>query len=146
MPQQSKINILVVDDSTTIRRSIISHLGDKYVTHEAVDGEAAWKLLQSNQSISLVFADMHMPVMNGMLLLKKIRTSESERIASLPVIIITGYENADAARRASYNIGATDFISKPFDAYEILTKVGSYTKLDKKLAVKKSEITRSTLR
>lgn len=139
MSEQSKINILVVDDSPTIRRSIINHLRDEYVTHEAQDGEAAWEMLESNESISLVFADMNMPVMNGMLLLQKIRTSACERIASLPVIIITGYENADAARRASYNVGATDFICKPFDSFEILSKVGSYTKLERVVPAKQHE-------
>lgn len=145
MSEQNKIHILVVDDSVTIRRTIVNHLGDNYVTHEAADGEQAWQLLQSNADISLVFADMHMPVMNGMLLLKQIRSSECERIASLPVIIITGYENADAAKRASHNIGATDFIGKPFDAFDILDKVASYTRMDRKVLKKKGNDTHDKL-
>jgi diguanylate cyclase (GGDEF)-like protein len=145
MTRENKINILVVDDSITIRRTIIKHLDGEYVTHEAENGEEAWKLIESNKSISLIFADMHMPVMNGMLLLKKIRSSECERIASLPVIIVTGYENTEAAKRASHNIGATDFICKPFDSFDILNKVGSYTKLDKKLPKTKQKATHDAL-
>lgn len=133
MPEQNKVKILVVDDSITIRRTIVKHLGSEYETLEAADGEEAWKLLKSDEAISLVFADMHMPVMNGMLLLKKVRSSQCERIASMPVIIITGYENADAAKRASHNIGATDFISKPFDSFDILSKASSYIGLDNKI-------------
>lgn len=140
MSQITKINILVADDSRTVRHSIIKSLGDDYVIHEAKNGDEAWQLLESTEAISLVFADMHMPAMNGLLLLKKIRDSECERIASLPVIIITGYENADAAKRASHIIGATDFISKPFNASTILSKVGSYTKLDRNLLKNKSEV------
>ncbi|MCK4704913.1 MAG: response regulator [Gammaproteobacteria bacterium] len=141
MSHEAKVNILVADDSITVRRTIIKSLGDEHVIHEATDGEQAWKLLESTKAISLVFADIHMPTMNGLTLLKKIRDSELERIASLPVIIITGYENADAAKRACHLIGATDFIGKPFDSYTILSKVGLYTKLDKSIVETKQNVT-----
>ena len=84
---KEKTEVLIVDDSSTIRATIAKYLGDEYTTHVAVDGEEGWKTLESNESISLVFADMHMPVMNGMLLLQKIRESDCERIANIPVII-----------------------------------------------------------
>jgi diguanylate cyclase (GGDEF)-like protein len=125
--------ILIVDDSPTIRAAIGKHLGEEYTVYFATDGEEGWKLLQSNTSIALVFADMHMPVMNGMLLLQKIRESDSERIANLPVIMITGHEDSEAAKKATHNIGATDFISKPFDKIDILSRARSYTSLNKQI-------------
>jgi diguanylate cyclase (GGDEF)-like protein len=128
-----KAEILIVDDSPTIRAAIGKHLGDEYITHFATDGEAGWTLLQSNASITLVFADMHMPVMNGMLLLQKIRESDCERISNIPVIMITGHEDSDAAKKATHNIGATDFISKPFDKIDILSRARSYTSLSKQI-------------
>jgi two-component system cell cycle response regulator len=128
-----KAEILIVDDSPTIRAAIGKHLGDEYITHFATDGEEGWTLLQSNASITLVFADMHMPVMNGMLLLQKIRESDCERISNIPVIMITGHEDSDAAKKATHNIGATDFISKPFDKIDILSRARSYTSLSKQI-------------
>jgi diguanylate cyclase (GGDEF)-like protein len=128
-----KAEILIVDDSPTIRAAIGKHLGDEYITHFATDGEEGWTLLQSNASIMLVFADMHMPVMNGMLLLQKIRESDCERISNIPVIMITGHEDSDAAKKATHNIGATDFISKPFDKIDILSRARSYTSLSKQI-------------
>jgi diguanylate cyclase (GGDEF)-like protein len=125
--------ILIVDDSPTIRAAIGKHLGEDYTTHFATDGEEGWKLLQSNESIGLVFADMHMPVMNGMLLLQKIREAECERISNIPVIMITGHEDSEAAKKATHNIGATDFISKPFDKIDILSRARSYTSLNKQI-------------
>lgn len=128
-----KLEILVVDDSPTICATIAKYLGDEYITHSASDGEQGWELLQSNETISLVFADMHMPVMNGMLLLQKIRESECERIANIPVIMITGHEDTESAKKATHNIGATDFLSKPFDKFDIISRAKSYSSLNNKI-------------
>jgi len=141
----AKQEILIVDDSPTIRAAIGKHLGEEYITHFATDGEKGWKLLQSNESIALVFADMHMPVMNGMLLLQKIREAECERVSSIPVIMITGHEDSDAAKKASHNIGATDFISKPFDKIDILSRARSYTSLSKQISELEKKAAHDTL-
>jgi diguanylate cyclase (GGDEF)-like protein len=125
--------ILIVDDSPTIRATIAKYLGDEYITHNAVDGEEGWEMLQMNECIALVFCDIHMPVMNGMLLLQKIRESDRERIANVPVIMITGHDDTEAAKKATHNIGATDFISKPFDKIDILSRARSYTNLNKQI-------------
>ena len=145
MPELEKIHVLIVDDSATIRNVIEKHLGEAYFTIHASNGEEAWQLIQSNDSISLVFADMHMPVMNGMLLLKEIRNSDCEHISNLPVIMITGHEDSEAAKQASYSMGATDFISKPFSALDIISRAGSYTKLNQKISTLEQNVTYDTL-
>ena len=145
MPELEKIHVLVVDDSATIRNVIAKHLGDAYLTIQASNGEEAWQLIESNDSISLAFADLHMPVMNGMLLLKQIRSSASERISNLPVIMITGHEDSEAAKHASYTMGATDFISKPFSALDIISRAGSYSKLNQKINALEQNVTYDTL-
>lgn len=141
MPSPST-EILVVDDSPTICATIAKYLGDAYITHLAADGEEAWKLLLSNEAISLVFADMHMPVMNGMLLLQKIRETGCERIANMPVIMITGHEDTESAKKATHNLGATDFISKPFDKTDILSRAKSYSRLSNRIKEREKEATR----
>ena len=145
MSELEDIHVLVVDDSATIRNIIAKHLGDAYFTIHASNGEEAWQLIESNDSISLVFADLHMPVMNGMLLLKQIRSSASERISNLPVIMITGHEDNEAAKHASYTMGATDFISKPFSALDIISRAGSYSKLNQKINTLEQNVTYDTL-
>lgn len=124
--------ILIVDDSSTIRATLAKYLGD-FTTHQTADGEEGWGQLEANESIALVFCDMHMPVMNGMQLLQRIRESESERIANLPVIMITGHEDTEAAKKATHNMGATDFIGKPFDKVDIISRVNSYLSLSNKI-------------
>ncbi|UCB55391.1 MAG: response regulator [Thiotrichales bacterium] len=133
-----KAEILVVDDSSTIRATIAKFL-DGYTTHQAADGEAGWEALENNDAISLVFCDMHMPVMNGMQLLQQIRESDCERIANIPVIMITGHDDTEAAKKATHNIGATDFLSKPFDQVDIISRVNSYTNLNQKITALQQE-------
>jgi diguanylate cyclase (GGDEF)-like protein len=126
--------ILIVDESSNIRATIADYLGDDYIIYYATDGEEGWKLLQANESISLVFTDMHMPVADGMQLLQKIRQANCERIASLPVIIITAADESEEEKQAALNIGATDFINKPFDRIAILSRTRSYSRFNKQVA------------
>ncbi len=128
-----KTEILVVDDSSTIRAATTKFL-KAYTTHQPKDGEEGWQLLEANEDIALVFCDMHMPVMNGMQLLQKIRESDCERIANIPVIMITGHDDTEAAKKATHNLGATDFIAKPFDKVDLISRVNSYTSMSNKIA------------
>lgn len=128
MSGREKKNILVVDDSVTVRKIIAKQLGDDYVVFHADNGDEAWQILQSNDALSLVFLDLHMPVMNGMILLKQIRESDNQHISSLPVIMITGHKDSKAARIASRNMGATDFISKPFSSVDIVSRAKAHAK------------------
>ncbi len=145
MSEVVKTHILIVDDSATIRKVIEKHLGEAYAVSHASNGQEAWELIQFDDSISLVFADMHMPVMNGMMLLKQIRSSECSGISSLPVIMITGHEDTDVAKQISYTMGATDFISKPFSSIDILSRAGSYTKLTREIATLEENVTHDNL-
>ena len=145
MSELDRMHVLVVDDSATIRNVIAKHLGEAYFTIQASNGQEAWQLLQSNDSVSLVFADMHMPVMNGMLLLQQIRNSDCEHISNLPVIMITGHGDSEAAKQASFTMGATDFISKPFSALDIISRAGSYTKLNQKILALEQNVTYDAL-
>jgi len=132
--QNHNTEILIVDESSGIRATIAEYLGDDYIIYYATDGEEGWKLLQSNESISLVFTDMHMPLADGMQLLQKIRQTGCERIANIPVIIISGADESEEEKNVALNIGATDFINKPFDKIAILSRTRSYTRFNKQIA------------
>lgn len=135
MSDLKNIQILVVDDSPTIRGLISKYLKTSYTVLLASNGEEAWQLIQANNhSITLIFLDMHMPVLNGMLVLKQIRNSANENISNLPVIMITGHEDSEAAKQACYKMGATDFISKPFSEVDILSRITPYKEHNQKIA------------
>ena len=128
-----KPQVLIVDDSKVIRRAAIKMLSDDYQVHEAVDGLDGWQQLQRNDSISVVFTDMQMPEMNGVELLAKIRNSDDERLSALPVIMITGADDTEEAKRRVYESGATDFITKPFQSIDLLSRARSYACLNRKV-------------
>ena len=142
---KSKIKVLIIDVSPTSRSIIAKYLSEDYECVTAADGEEGGEKLLQDESITLVFAAMHMPVLDGVLLLKRMRKSDVERLASIPVIIITGRADSDAAMRESYSIGATDFISKPFVKSEIRCCAGSYTRNDRAITSAESDIARDVL-
>ena len=122
---ESKNEVLVVDDSATIIATAKKMLQDEFLVHTAKDGGEAWDIISKRENIKVIFSDMQMPVMNGMQLLLKIRESDEERISTLPVIMVTGQSDTPAGKRAVFDIGATDFIGKPFDAMDLLSRARS---------------------
>jgi diguanylate cyclase (GGDEF)-like protein len=126
--------ILIVDDSKVIRIAARKMLGSDYETIEAVNGVEGWEHIQNNSSISVVFTDMQMPEMDGMQLLANVRASDDERIAALPVIIITGHEDNEAAKKKVFDSGATDFVTKPFESIDLISRAKSYAKLNRQVA------------
>ena len=125
--------ILFVDDSKTARAAAKKILSEQYIVHEAVNGRDAWEKLESNPDYAVVFADIQMPELNGLQLLKKIRTSPDRRIAQKPIIMITGHSDSHAAMRAVFEMGATGFISKPFSDIDLLSCARSYISLNHRL-------------
>lgn len=128
-----KEKILFVDDSITVRKTAAKILATRYEVIEAVNGEDAWDILQLDQDIKIVFADIQMPVLNGLQLLIKLKNSEDEYLTGLPVIMVTGESDSEATMRAVFEMGATDFIGKPFKAMDLLTRAYSYLKLTAKV-------------
>lgn len=119
-----KSEILLVDDSATIRAGLSRGLSAEVAIKEAVDGEQAWEILQQNNLIELVITDLDMPKVDGFELIERIRASDQSRIANTPIIVVTGAEDTQAKHRA-YVAGANDFISKNVDKVELLARVHS---------------------
>ena len=118
--------VLIVDDSRVIRRAATKILDKEFDVIEAEDGEEAWEELQKNRNISVVFTDLGMPNMDGYELLETIRKSGDPGISNLPVIIITGAEESEGAREDVLEMGATDFISKPFDSVTLKSRAAAH--------------------
>jgi len=135
MSEQStnKAEILVVDDSKVIRLAAKKMLGNEYEIHLAEDGLVGWEILQQNSNISVVFSDLIMPNLNGMELLENIRGSGDDHIANLPVIIMTGHDDSESGKQKVFDAGATDFISKPFESIDLVSRAKSYARLSRKV-------------
>jgi len=128
-----KPEVLVVDDSKVIRLAARKMLGTEYTIHLAEDGLVGWGMLQDNSAISVVFTDLSMPNLNGMELLENIRSSSNDQIANLPVIIMTGADDTDTVKQQVFDAGATDFISKPFESIDLLSRAKAYARLSRKV-------------
>ena len=121
----NKPRILVVDDSKVLRKAASKILGNVYDVILANDGEDGWEKIAVDDSIQVVFSDLSMPVLDGYGLLERIRSSDNPRINEIPVIIVTGGEAEDARIRA-LEIGATDFITKPFDTVDLTARAKAH--------------------
>jgi diguanylate cyclase (GGDEF)-like protein len=114
--------VLIVDDSKFVRTTFNRILRSSFVVLEAVDGDAAWKTIQEDSSIVMVFSDLDMPKLDGYGLLRLIRGAKDERIRKLPVIVISGSQDQAAQSRAR-QAGANDFISKSAEAPDVLARI-----------------------
>ncbi len=106
--------ILIADDSEMNRSILEDMLGDEYDIIEAENGEQAVEIIQKREKeIYLVLLDIVMPRMDGFGVLAEMK--EQRWIEDIPVIMISAESNPDNIEKA-YELGATDFISRPFDA------------------------------
>lgn len=126
--QPPKPRILAVDDSRVMRVAMKKILGADYDVVEAEHGEDAWTLLTNDNDIQVVFTDLSMPYLDGYGLLERMRAGSDVRLQDMPVIIITGKEDDDAAKQQALDKGADDFISKPFESIQLLARAKAHVK------------------
>ena len=115
------INVLIVEDSPTMRQLIIfalKRLRDADVT-EANDGVDGYKKL-SQKKFDLVITDINMPVMDGLKLVSLIRKDQVHK--DVPIVIITTEGAAEDKERAM-GLGANAYITKPIQASKVLSTV-----------------------
>ena len=124
---QEKSRVLLVDDSKMNRMMLAEILGDSYHVLEAENGkECIEKLQEEAGNIALVLLDINMPIMDGFEVLKAMNANHT--IEDTPVIMISS-EDSDAAIRRSYELGASDYVNRPFDARIVYRRVTNTIKL-----------------
>lgn len=128
MAEMDRLTVLVADDSRVILKAFSRIMSDHYDLVEAADGEAAWQQIESNDEICAVFSDWEMPNLNGLELTERIRASKNPRIKALPVIMVTSKTEDDGSKAAAFEVGANDFIAKPFDKTELLARAKTHAK------------------
>ncbi len=124
---QNKSQILLVDDSAMNRMMLKEILGDDYSILEAENGQECLEKMQAEAgNIALVLLDINMPVMDGFEVLKAMNANHT--IEDIPVIMISS-DDSDAAIRRSYELGASDYVNRPFDARIVYRRVTNTIKL-----------------
>ena len=119
MADKDKKKILVVDDEDTVCRSIKKALvREEYDIDVALSGEEALKM-EGQKRYDVIIVDLMMPGLNGMDLLKSLKSISP----AVQVIMITGYPTMKNTLQAM-QIGAFDFLPKPFLPYDLRNLVG----------------------
>ena len=132
--------ILVADDEKEIRDLLRLYLEtEKYQVMEAEDGQQALDIVEK-EKIDLCILDIMMPKMDGYHVLREIRKTNN-----VPVLILSA-KDADSEKILGLNLGADDYLSKPFNPLEAMARVNSnirrYYSLGTGLAGNESEILR----
>ncbi len=112
---------LVVEDSPTMRQLIVFALnrirGLNVV--EANDGVDALRKLTA-QPLDIILTDINMPIMDGLKLVRRVRSDEA--LKNIPIVIITT-EGAEEDRQRALALGANAYITKPIQAPQVIAKV-----------------------
>ena len=119
------LNILVVDDSTAIRKILIRVLRQTALAigeiFEARDGVEALEIVR-NHPLNLVLSDINMPNLDGLGLLAELKGNDQWR--ALPVVMITT-EGGEEKVGLAIRLGSAAYIRKPFTAEQIQEKIGA---------------------
>ncbi len=112
-------NILVCDDEKDIVSALRIYLtAEGYNVYEAYNGAEALEII-SNKDIKLVIMDVMMPVMDGITAMLELR-----KISNVPVVLLTA-KSEDTDKILGLNIGADDYVTKPFNPVELQARVKS---------------------
>lgn len=114
-----KETILIVEDNDEVQQYLSDELSESYVILEAGNGEEALEILKEN-AVDLILTDVMMPVMNGIQLCKNIK--QNLKTCHIPVIILSAKSELKE-QMEGLQVGADDYISKPFSLSFVVTKI-----------------------
>ncbi len=109
--------LLIVDDEPSFLESLSTALEEEFLVHKALNGIEAVKLLEI-ADLSLIILDLNMPVMDGVRLLRKIRSSNND----LPVIVLTGNSSHEWAKKCA-DLNVQGYMEKPVDINNLILKI-----------------------
>lgn len=124
--EDNKYKLLIVDDLPINIKMISQVLRDHYTIQVAKNGDEAISIARSEPKPDLILLDIEMPEMNGYELCLKLK--ETKLTEKIPVIFITGRTEA-MDERVGLEMGAVDYITKPFNASVVLARVNTHIEL-----------------
>ena len=116
--------ILIVDDSV-INLNILENILDEYDIIVATDAETALSIMEQEE-VNLILLDIVMPDMDGYEVCEKLK--DNEKTSRIPIIFITSKTDEDSIEKA-YDVGASDYVTKPFKPKELLARVKTQFKI-----------------
>lgn len=124
-------NLLIADDETEIAELLRLYFEkDAHTVFQAENGADALKIIET-ESIDCAILDVMMPGLNGFQLVKKIRSLSDEKKAGIPILMLTA-RVASSDKILGLDLGADDYITKPFDPVEVVARVNANVRRFKK--------------
>jgi signal transduction histidine kinase/CheY-like chemotaxis protein len=124
-PETRDARVLLVEDNADMREYVGGVLGAHFTLQTASDGEAALRKMQASVP-DLVLTDLMMPNLDGMGLIRAIRTDP--RLRTVPVILLSA-RVGEESRVEGLEVGADDYLTKPFSARELVARVRTHIEL-----------------
>lgn len=122
-----KRTVLIIEDNETNRNMLTEILAEQYVVCTAENGKEGLDILRKHgQDISAIMLDINMPVMNGYEFLEYV--SRDAVLCKIPIIVTTVVGGMEEEEKC-LELGATDFIAKPYNARLILMRIGNIVRL-----------------
>lgn len=113
--------ILIIDDVDTNIHTLIDLFDEKFDVLASLDGQEGLDLLEEEE-IDLVLLDINMPLMDGFEVCKRIKHNPKTR--NIPVVFITASTDEESIEKA-YEVGGVDYITKPFKAREVMSRINN---------------------
>ena len=117
-PQVSSAHILAVDDDPSVRQMIADYLGDNDMRVTAIPGGGQIADVMARDVVDLVVLDLRLPGEDGMEIARRLRAES----AGMPIIMLTGRKD-EADRVMGLELGADDYLTKPFSPRELLARI-----------------------
>jgi len=126
----SKDKILLVEDEPDLLQTLAFNFENEgYKVAKALDGKEAIKFLQDDDSISLIILDLMLPDMSGLDICRRIRAADN--LKDILVIMVTA-KGEEVDRVVGFEVGADDYVVKPYSVRELLLRVGGMLKRSSK--------------
>ncbi|MHA3773249.1 ATP-binding protein [Verrucomicrobiota bacterium sgz303538] len=123
--EAARFRVLVADDNADMRLYLTRLLAEHYTVETVPDGEAALAIVHQRRP-DLILSDVMMPKLDGLELVRRLRADDA--LSTLPVILLSA-RAGEESRVEGLNVGADDYLVKPFSARELLARVESHLKL-----------------
>jgi two-component system copper resistance phosphate regulon response regulator CusR len=128
-------NILIVEDELRLAEILKKQLEESGFNVEVAHDGYAGKKLVENSVFNLIILDINLPLINGYDLCKEIRKKNS----GIPIIMLTAFSTADN-KLTGFDVGADDYVVKPFDFRELLARINVFLRRTDSKAVKHEKI------
>ena len=118
--------ILIVDDTELNVETLMDLLDDKYDILASLDGESALEIVEEEENIDLILLDIMMPGIDGFEVCRRLKLNPKTN--NIPIVFITAKTDDDSIEKA-YELGGVDYITKPFRAREVLSRIANHLSL-----------------